>query len=180
MVCEIRRHLSLPSPLFISMAMSIRTNPQPPLDLLPCLAFLYTFIRIPNHKCTTLDPPLLHHITQPKHQLHLIARKCLVPRPRRWLNLRHFLHPHIRRERYHVTLVYIRVQPLPPRFQSINGAGVELRVWEEAAESAGAGSRDELVSGCIVGGGGEGEFRRGVLGEMIVEEVVPGSFGSCG
>ena len=64
-------------------------------------------------------------------------------------------------------------------FQSVNGAGVELRVGEEAAESADAGSRDGYVSRYIVGSGGEGEFRRGVLGEVRVEEVVPGSFGGC-
>ena len=157
MVCKIRRHLSLPSPLFL-MTMALRPNPHPPLDLFPRLPFSYTPIRIPNHKGTTPYPPLLHHILQPKHQLHLIPRKRLLPRPRRGLDLRHFLHPHIRRERYHVTLVYIRVQSVTLRFQSVDGAGVEFRVWEEAAESAGAGSRDEMVSRYIVCGGGEGEF----------------------
>lgn len=57
---------------------------------------------------------------------------------------------------------------------------MELQVGEEAAESADAGSRDGYVSRHIVGGSGEGEFRRGVLDEMRVEEVVPGSSGGCG
>lgn len=54
---------------------------------------------------------------------------------------------------------------------------MQLRAREEAAESAETDSRDRsILLGGIVGDGGEGEFGRGILGEVGGEEVAPGSF----